>query len=84
MIAQDLLDILRCPYCVTGDTRRPGDDPGQLELVKDSWLVCLEPDCGRKYPIVEDIPVMMIEAGSRWISTPVAELPTPPPADSVP
>lgn len=84
MIPQDLLEILRCPHCVTGDTRRPGDDPGRLELVKDCWLVCQEPDCGRKYPIVDDIPVMLIEAGSRWISTSVAELPVPPPKDAVP
>ena len=84
MISQDLLEILRCPHCVTGDTRRPGDDPGRLELVNDCWLVCLEPDCGRKYPIVDDIPVMLIEAGSHWISTSVAELPVPPPKDAVP
>jgi uncharacterized protein YbaR (Trm112 family) len=85
MIPEDLLEILRCPHCVTGNTRRPGEDPGRLELVNEYWLVCQEPDCGRKYPIVDDgIPVMMIEVGSRWISTPVAELPTPPPKDTVP
>ena len=55
-VAQDLLEILRCPYCVSGDTRKPGPDPGQLQLVRDgTWLVCLEPDCARKYPIKEDI-----------------------------
>lgn len=54
----DLLEILRCPHCVSSKT---GDDPGRLELVEDSWLVCLEPDCGRKYPVREGIPVMMIE-----------------------
>jgi len=84
MIPQDLLDILRCPHCVSGETRRPGDDPGRLELVKDAWLVCQEEGCGRKYPIIDDIPVMMIETGTRWIATPVAELPASPPRDATP
>jgi hypothetical protein len=77
-VSQDLLEILRCPYCVSGDTRKPGDDPGRLELVHDGkWLVCQEPDCGRKYPIREDIPVMLIEEGDKWINTPVENLPEP-------
>ncbi len=58
-IAPDLFEILRCPYCVSGDTRKPGDDPGLLELVHDgAWLICQESDCDRKYPIKEDISVM--------------------------
>ena len=81
-VAQDLLEILRCPYCVSGETRQPGDDPGQLELVRDgTWLVCQEPDCGRKYPIKEDIPVMLIEEGERFQATPREELPDIPPAE---
>jgi hypothetical protein len=79
MISEELLAILRCPHCVSGPTRRPGDDPGRLELVYDCWLVCQEPDCGRKYPIVERIPVMLIETGDKWINTPTAALPVPPP-----
>lgn len=79
MIAQDLLEILRCPHCVSGPTRQPGADPGQLTLVRDVWLVCQQPGCGRKYPIVDDIPVMLIETGSRWIDTAVEDLPVPPP-----
>ena len=82
MVAQDLLDILRCPHCVSGPTRRAGDDPGRLELVRDgNWLVCQEPDCGRKYPIVDDIPVMLIETGDKWIKTAVEDLPVPPPEE---
>jgi uncharacterized protein YbaR (Trm112 family) len=79
MVSQELLQILRCPACVSGPGRRPGEDPGRLELVREAWLVCQEPDCGRKYPIVDDIPVMLIESGDKWVSTPVAQLPVPPP-----
>jgi hypothetical protein len=79
MISEELLAILRCPHCVSGATRRAGEDPGRLELVQGCWLVCQEPDCGRKYPIVDDIPIMLIETGDKWISTAVTELPVPPP-----
>jgi len=79
MISQDLLTILRCPACVSGPERRPGEDPGQLVLVHESWLVCQEEGCGRKYPIVDDIPVMLIDTGDKWVHTPVADLPLPPP-----
>ncbi|PKO10300.1 MAG: hypothetical protein CVU40_06815 [Chloroflexi bacterium HGW-Chloroflexi-2] len=70
MVSQDLLDILRCPACVR-------EKEGLLELVKDTWLVCQ--DCDRKYPIVDDIPVMLIDEGDKWVSTTVADLPVPPP-----
>jgi uncharacterized protein YbaR (Trm112 family) len=75
MISADLLEILRCPHCVR-------DKEGQLVLVRDCWLVCQEPDCRRKYPIVDDIPVMLIDEGSKWISTAEADLPVPPPSSS--
>ncbi len=78
-VSQDLLEILRCPYCVSGPTRKSGDDPGRLELVNETWLVCQEPDCNRKYPIKEDIPVMLIEEGDKWVDTAAAELPEPGP-----
>ena len=81
MISDDLLEILRCPYCVSGETRKPGPDPGRLELIKDTWLVCLEADCGRKYPIRDDIPVMLIEEGDKWIAVAVDDLPVPPPTE---
>ena len=70
MLNQKLLEILRCPSCVK-------EKPGLLTLIGESWLVCS--DCGRKYPIVEDIPVMLISEGDRWRSTPVDDLPVPPP-----
>ncbi len=74
MVSQDLLEILRCPHCVR-------DKPGMLKLVKDTWLVCQEPDCKRKYPIRDDIPVMLIDVGDKWINTPEDALPVPPPAE---
>lgn len=74
MISSDLLQILRCPACVSGPSRREGPDPGQLSLVQDTWLVCQEEGCGRKYPIKDDIPVMLIEEGDKYRSTPVEEL----------
>ncbi len=70
MVNQDLLNILRCPVCVK-------EKEGKLILVKDSWLICEE--CGRKYPIVEDIPVMLINEGDKWKSVKQEELPLPPP-----
>ena len=70
MVSQDLLEILRCPACVR-------EKDGLLDLVQGTWLICR--DCGRKYPIVEDIPVMLIDEGDKWVKTPVETLPVPPP-----
>ncbi len=47
MIDKELLKILACPVCKT-DVR--------LEQKK---LVCTK--CGRRYPIKDDIPVMLVE-----------------------
>ena len=74
MISPDLLEILRCPNCVRAK-------PGLLKLEKETWLVCQEADCGRKYPIRDDIPVMLIDEGTKWMKTPVADLPVPPPKE---
>ena len=70
MVSQDLLDILRCPNCVR-------EKEGLLDFYKDTWLICR--DCGRKYPIVEDIPVMLIDEGDKWAGTKNEDLPIPPP-----
>ena len=47
MIDKELLDILACPACKT---------PVRLEGER---LVCAQ--CGRRYPIRDGIPVMLIE-----------------------
>lgn len=70
MVNQELLDILRCPVCV-----RAKD--GLLKLHKDTWLVCQ--DCGRKYPIVDNIPVMLVDEGEKWMKVAENDLPVPPP-----
>lgn len=71
MVSQELLEILRCPACVR-------EKDGLLQLTRDSWLVCQ--DCERKYPIVDDIPVMLIDEGDKWTATAPESLPIPPPA----
>jgi uncharacterized protein len=70
MINQALLDILRCPVCIH-------EKNGLLELYRESWLICQ--DCERKYPIVEEIPVMLIEEGEKWVKVAEKDLPVPPP-----
>lgn len=72
MVNQELLEILRCPACVR-------EKEGLLDLFQDSWLVCR--DCGRKYPIRQDIPVMLIDEGDKWVNTAVKDLPIPPPGE---
>ena len=53
MIDKELLDILACPAC-----------KGDVEL-KDNKIVCKK--CGRKYPVKDGIPVMLIdEAEVEW------------------
>ena len=71
IVSETLIEILRCHNCV----RTTG---GLLKLHKDAWFICQ--DCARKYPIVDDIPVMLIEEGDKWVSADEGELPVPPPA----
>ncbi len=74
MVSQELLDILRCPACVQ-------EHDGILKLTHDMWLICQEDDCQRKYPIRDDIPVMLIDEGDKWVDISVADLPVPPPSE---
>jgi uncharacterized protein YbaR (Trm112 family) len=75
VVSQELLEILRCPSCVRDD--RP--DPGVLDR-KGNWLICV--DCDRKYPIRDDIPVMLIEEGDRFQAVAAADLPAEPPPEA--
>ena len=77
MISEELLEILRCPVAVHYTDK--GEDPGRLRLMHDCWLVC--DDSGYKYPIVDDIPVMLIDVGERFKGSAEADLPVPPPND---
>ena len=70
MINQELLDLLRCPACVK-------ESDGLLEHYRENWLICQ--DCGRKYPIWEDIPVMLIVEGTKWQASAKEDLPIPAP-----
>ncbi len=72
MLSQDFLDILRCPACVR-------EKEGLLEYYREAWLICQ--DCGRKYPVKDDIPVMLIDVGDKWAKTAKADLPVPAPAE---
>jgi len=74
-ISKELLEILRCPLAV--QSKEYGDDPGRLTLVHNCWLVC--EDSGLKYPIVDGIPIMLIEEGMKWKDVAVENLPVPPP-----
>ena len=47
MIDKELLDILACPLCKT-DVKMEG-----------GRIVCSK--CGRRYPIKDDIPIMLID-----------------------
>lgn len=63
MLSEELLAILACPACKT-----------RVELVAEKWLVCQNPDCGYKYPIKDDIPIMLIEEGKKYANVSDAEL----------
>ena len=71
MVSETLIEILRCPNCV----RTTG---GELKFYKDTWFICN--DCARKYPILDDIPVMLIEEGDKWVGVAEDNLPVPPPS----
>lgn len=70
MLDKELLDILRCPACVR-------EKDGLLDFYRQAWLICK--DCGRKYPVVDDIPVMLIAEGDKWTGVALQDLPVPPP-----
>ena len=68
MASPDLLTTLRCPHCV-----RQGR--GELISERDIWLVCQEPDGGRKYPIRNGFPMVLTDEGDKWINIDLKDLP---------
>jgi hypothetical protein len=61
---------------------RNGAEAGLLDHV-GNWLICQ--DCDRKYPIREDIPVMLVEEGERFRHVARENLPeSPPPEERAP
>ena len=53
------------------------DKESNLTLYQEYWLLCEE--CGMQYPIVDDIPVMLLDEGEKWVNTKITDLPVPPP-----
>ena len=51
MVSQDLLDILVCPACRT------------KVILEDDLLACH--GCGRRYPVRDGIPIMLIQEGDQ-------------------
>jgi uncharacterized protein len=45
----ELLEILVCPDCKT------------TVVQEGAWLVCQRPDCAKRYPIRDGIPVMLVD-----------------------
>lgn len=76
MVKKELLGMLRCPHCMQ---QEPNDGLGEFELYENVWLIC--EDCGRKYPIIEDIPVLLLDETEKWKDKEKGELPIPPTKD---
>lgn len=53
MLDKELLKILACPKCKS-----------EVEM-RDDKIVCKNPACGLKYPIRDDIPIMLIDEAEK-------------------
>lgn len=53
MIDEKILDVLVCPACKT-----------KVVLVGDR-LVCQKPSCGLRYPVRDNIPIMLIQEAEK-------------------
>ena len=62
MVSQDLLDILVCPACRT------------KVVLEDDLLACH--GCGRRYPVRDGIPIMLIQEGDQRRVEPSAQPPS--------
>jgi len=55
MIDKELLEILACPKCKSN-----------IEYDQENQkLICLNPDCGLRYPIRDGIPIMLIDEAEK-------------------
>lgn len=54
-ITPELLEILRCPKCRSKVVMK--DD--------QSGVKCQNPECGLVYPVIDEIPVMIVEEARR-------------------
>jgi uncharacterized protein len=69
VVKSDVLAILRCPACMHDYTEAAERlRRGKLTLVSQARLVCQ--DCGRRYPIVDGIPHMVVEEAEMAPATP--------------
>lgn len=68
-----LLKILACPVALKTNPNKPGT----LKLYKNSWLISNVSGC--KYPIVDGIPILLIDVGKKYQNTKNTDLPVPPP-----
>ena len=68
MTIETFLGQLRCPSCVL-------HAQGLLERVAGDWLLCQEPDCGRKYPIRDGLPILFKDEGEKWVNVKPEDLP---------
>ena len=57
MIDKELLEILACPKCKS-----------EVKLEGDR-IVCTNPQCGLRYPVRDDIPVMLIDEAEPPVAT---------------
>jgi len=56
VVSEELLKILACPHPKCHENHKLDVSPIEKE---GDWIVCLR--CGRKYPIRDDIPIMLID-----------------------
>ncbi len=53
MIDEALLEVLACPACKASVT------------LKEERVICTNPECGLRFPIRDDIPVMLVEEAEK-------------------
>lgn len=66
MIDADLLKILACPFCrgaVEHKAKSGGAKDGKPLAETEDKIICLQ--CGRKYPIKNGIPVMLVDEAEK-------------------